>query len=110
MISDFDRLIDRAGTSSTKWERYAGRDMLPFWVADMDFAMPAFIRGAIARRLEHPIIGYTRTPAPVVQAFQDWLARHYGWNVPRSGWCGCPAWSPASISRRARRPVPTGRS
>jgi len=79
---DFDRVIDRRGTFSTKWERYAGRDILPFWVADMDFAMPEFIRTAIAARLEHPIMGYTRTPAPVVTAFQTWLQRNFGWQVP----------------------------
>ncbi|MBX3705388.1 MAG: PatB family C-S lyase [Pseudomonadales bacterium] len=78
----FDTVIDRRGTFSTKWERYAGRDVLPFWVADMDFAMPAFIQAAIARRLEHPIVGYTRTPAPLVDAFRAWLERHYGWRVP----------------------------
>jgi cystathionine beta-lyase len=81
-LADFDRPIDRRGTWATKWERYAGRDILPFWVADMDFAMPSFIQEAIARRLQHPIIGYTRTPAPVVAAFQDWLARNYDWTVP----------------------------
>jgi cystathionine beta-lyase len=79
---DFDRIIDRTGTFSTKWEKYAGRDILPFWVADMDFAVPDFIRAAIAARLEHPIIGYTRAPAPVISAFQAWLLRHYHWSVP----------------------------
>jgi cystathionine beta-lyase len=79
---DFDRVIERRGTDSKKWERYAGRDILPFWVADMDFAMPAFVRDAIAERLDHPILGYTRTPAPVVEAFQRWLADHFAWQVP----------------------------
>ncbi|MEQ8485390.1 MAG: PatB family C-S lyase [Pseudomonadales bacterium] len=82
--SDFDRLIDRTGTSSTKWDKYAGRDVLPFWVADMDFAMPPFIEAAVRRRLEHPIVGYTRTPPGLVAAFQGWLERHYGWQVPDS--------------------------
>jgi cysteine-S-conjugate beta-lyase len=81
---DFDRLIDRAGTSSTKWEKYAGRDVLPFWVADMDFAMPEFIRRAVLARLEHPVMGYTRTPATLVAAFREWLLHHYRWDVPES--------------------------
>jgi cystathionine beta-lyase len=79
---NFDEEIDRAGTTSSKWEKYAGRDILPFWVADMEFATPAFIREAIAERLAHPIIGYTRTPPGLVEAFQAWLARHYDWTVP----------------------------
>lgn len=91
---DFDQLIDRRGTFSSKWERYAGRDVLPFWVADMDFAMPAFIRDAILRRLEHPILGYTKTPAPVVEAFRSWLSHHYGWQVPEE-WL---VWLPGVIT------------
>jgi cystathionine beta-lyase len=78
---DFDTLIDRQGTSATKWERYAGRDILPFWVADMDFAMPPFIADAVRSRLEHPILGYTRTPPSLVAAFQAWMQHHYQWRV-----------------------------
>lgn len=78
---DFDTLIDRRGTSATKWERYAGRDILPFWVADMDFAMPPFIADAVRARLEHPILGYTRTPPSLVAAFQAWMQHHYQWQV-----------------------------
>jgi cysteine-S-conjugate beta-lyase len=83
-VEGFDRIIDRRGTSSSKWEKYAGQDVLPFWVADMDFAMPDFVREAVQRRLDHDVIGYTRTPAPLVEAFQRWLADHYGWSVPES--------------------------
>jgi cysteine-S-conjugate beta-lyase len=81
---EFDRIIDRSGTSSSKWEKYAGRDVLPFWVADMDFAMPEFIRRAVLERLEHPVVGYTRTPATLVAAFREWLRHHYEWDVPES--------------------------
>lgn len=80
----FDRVIDRRGTFASKWDRYADRDILPFWVADMDFAMPDFIRDAVAARLEHGVVGYTRTPDPLVAAFRGWLERHYGWSVPAS--------------------------
>ena len=41
-MNDFDQLIDRRNSHSTKWDKYAGRDILPFWIADMDFAAPAF--------------------------------------------------------------------
>ncbi len=79
---DFDRIIDRRHTSSSKWEKYAGRDILPFWVADMEFATPDFIREAVAERLAHEVIGYTRTPPALVEAFIGWLSREYGWAVP----------------------------
>ena len=81
-MSDFDQLIDRRHSHSTKWEKYAGQDILPFWVADMDFAAPDFIRNALHERLEHPIIGYTRTPTSLTEAFQGWLNHHYGWSIP----------------------------
>ncbi len=78
----FDDEIDRSHTSSAKWDRYQGRDILPFWVADMDFPVPDFIREAVVRRLEHPILGYTRTPDSANAAFQSWLQRSHGWTVP----------------------------
>lgn len=81
-LSQFDLEIDRSDTNSAKWDRYQGRDILPFWVADMDFPAPDFIRAAIAERLEHPILGYTRTPEAAVDAFQSWLQRSNGWTVP----------------------------
>ncbi len=82
MAFNFDQEIDRSRTTSAKWEKYAGRDVLPFWVADMEFATPAFIREAVSDRLEHPIIGYTRVPPALVENFQSWLSRHHGWTVP----------------------------
>ncbi len=64
-----------------KWDRYLGRDVLPFWVADMEFEMPGFILDALRERIDHGIIGYTRTPDALVAAFLDWLQRNYGWKV-----------------------------
>ncbi|MEM8768027.1 MAG: PatB family C-S lyase [Pseudomonadota bacterium] len=82
MNFDFDSVIDRSGTASSKWERYRGKDILPFWVADMDFPTPSFVREAVRYRLDHEILGYTRTPASTVAAFQGWLSRNYAWTVP----------------------------
>jgi cystathionine beta-lyase len=79
---EFDREIDRSNTASSKWEKYAGQDILPFWVADMDFASPPMVREAIARRLSHEVLGYTRPPASLSAAFHGWLKRDYGWMVP----------------------------
>ena len=73
--------IDRRGTSSEKWERYAGRDVLPLWVADMDLPTAPFVLNAVRERLEHPILGYTAPPARMVGAFVAWLRERYGWCV-----------------------------
>ena len=79
--SRFEPRIDRSGTSSEKWEKYAGLDVLPFWVADMDLPTAPFVIDAARERLEHPILGYTATPPPAVDAFLGWLARRYDWLV-----------------------------
>lgn len=81
MSFDFDALVDRRESSSTKWERFAD-DVLPMWIADMDFAAPDFILDAIAERLAHPILGYTNKSPELVEAFIDWLAYHHQWDVP----------------------------
>jgi cystathionine beta-lyase len=80
-MSEFDQVIDRRTTSSAKWGRYADRDILPFWVADMDFRSPAFIRAALSARVEHGIFGYTETPAALVEAAIEWLDERFGWRV-----------------------------
>jgi cystathionine beta-lyase len=60
MTFNFDRPPDRLGTDSQKWQKYAGREILPMWVADMDFEVAPPITEAIRRRLDHPIFGYAR--------------------------------------------------
>lgn len=86
---DFDRPIDRRGTNSVKYDTLAehfGRgDLLPMWVADMDFETPGFIVGALRRRLEHPLYGYTAEPADYRPAITDWIRTHHGWEV-RGEW------------------------
>ena len=81
-MSEFDRRVDRRGTGSAKWDKYQGRDVLPFWVADMDFEAPDFLLDALRARLEHRVFGYTRLPDGLVAAFQGWLERNYQWQVP----------------------------
>ena len=62
MAYDFDCVIDRAGTNATKLQKYADSNILPFWIADMDFAVPDFILEPLRERLDHPIVGYTKRP------------------------------------------------
>ncbi|MEM0964832.1 MAG: PatB family C-S lyase [Verrucomicrobiota bacterium] len=59
MKYDFDSCPDRGGTGSLKWDRYSGKDILPFWVADMDFRTAPEIETALASRLAHGVFGYT---------------------------------------------------
>ena len=81
LVTRAGRHIDRSGTACEKWEKFAGRDVLPFWVADMDLPMPPFVLDAIRQRLKHPVLGYTVAPRPAVEALVDWLERRYSWRV-----------------------------
>ena len=82
---DFDKIVDRRGTGALKvdvlQERYGNSELLPLWVADMDFETPSFIIRALRQRLEHPLFGYTTEPEEYKAAIIDWIASHHGWRV-----------------------------
>jgi cystathionine beta-lyase len=78
---DFETLPDRRGTGSLKWDRYAGSDVLPMWVADMDFLSPPCVVEALRRRVEHGVFGYTAPHAEVTEATLAWLADRHGAKV-----------------------------
>jgi cystathionine beta-lyase len=78
---DFDRLIDRRSLPSEKWGRYAGRDVLPLWVADMDFAAPPAVIDALHRRIDHGVFGYTDAWPSLVEAVVEGLQRDHGWAI-----------------------------
>jgi cystathionine beta-lyase len=78
---DFDRLIDRRSLPSEKWGRYAGRDVLPLWVADMDFAAPPAVIEALHRRIDHGVFGYTDAWPALEQAVVEGLRRDHGWTI-----------------------------
>lgn len=78
---NFDEIIDRLPTSSNKWNKYAGRDILPLWVADMDFVSPPSVLAALHERIAHGIFGYTDPPDSLVEAVRAYAARHYGWAI-----------------------------
>lgn len=86
---NFDKIIDRKNTSSLKWdalkERYGNADLLPLWVADMDFETPSFITEALAARLQHPIFGYTIEPEDYWPTVIKWIERHHQWQ-PKRRW------------------------
>ncbi|MDX9707815.1 MAG: PatB family C-S lyase [Azospira sp.] len=79
--SGFDRVIDRRGGDSLKWNRTAGSDALPLWVADMDFAAPPAVLAALQRRIEHGVFGYAEPSAALVAAVRSHLEGEYGWCI-----------------------------
>jgi len=81
MTFDFDTVHSRLGTDSEKWLRYAGSDVLPMWVADMDFHAPPAVLDALRRRVEHGIFGYARPTREVTDAVVNALRERHGWEV-----------------------------
>jgi len=77
---DFDEIIERRGSWSTRWERYPG-DVIPLWVADTDFRAPPAVLEAIARRAAHGVFGYSAPPAELRDAVVERMQRLYGWRV-----------------------------
>lgn len=76
----FDEVVERRGTDSIKWSRH-GEDVLPLWVADMDFRSAPAIKEALAKRVEHGVFGYGVEPADLSAAARDRMARLFGWNI-----------------------------
>jgi cysteine-S-conjugate beta-lyase len=86
---NFDLITQRTGTNSIKWDGrdrvFGNADIIPLWVADMDFETPKFIRDRISKRLEHPILGYTYRDSKFSVSFTEWVKRRHNWVVD-------PAW------------------
>lgn len=78
---DFDTVIDRRNTGSEKWDRYAGQDIIPLWVADMDFRSPPAVLEALQQRVEHGVFGYSSPPEELVAVVLAMLRQEYGWQV-----------------------------
>ncbi len=87
MTIDFDHEIPRNGTNSVKHDgraAYFGTDdVLPLWVADMDFASPEAVTRALQERAAHPVYGYTLYPESAYEALMVWLKKRHGWEVQR---------------------------
>ena len=90
---DFDKIVDRRGTDCTKWDSRPeipegadypiGDDLLPMWIADMDFESAPEITRALVERASHGVFGYTDVPDSCYQAIINWEARRHGWRVRR---------------------------
>lgn len=87
MDYNFDELIDRTHTDSLKYDLrktiFGKQDVIPMWVADMDFRTPDFILEAIHKRLQHPVLGYAAQPPGLNAAIVDWMRGRHGWSVKK---------------------------
>lgn len=87
MTYNFDKIIDRTGSGDLKHgvlkERWGRDDLLPLWVADMDFETPQFITDALRSRLDHSLFGYTVVPEELWTTIIKWIADHHNWLVER---------------------------
>jgi cystathionine beta-lyase len=81
MSFDFTSVPARTGTDSQKWKKYAGTDILPMWVADMDFRSSPAILAALHERVEHGVFGYARPTQATVDAVVNACAARYGWSI-----------------------------
>ena len=78
---DFEHVPERRGSDSVKWNKYAGQDVLPLWIADMDFASPPPVLAALQARVARGDLGYAEPWPALVEAVQAYCQRHYDWRV-----------------------------
>jgi cystathionine beta-lyase len=83
MVHDFDRPVDRRGTNSLKWDLYKGKEVIPLWVADMDFQVSEPIIRALKAHVDHGIFGYTLVPEELVDVVVRRLETQYKWKIER---------------------------
>lgn len=83
MKYDFDEIIPRRNTCSYKWDSAEDKDVLPMWVADMDFRTAPVIINRLQQRVSHGIFGYTRVPEEYYQAVTAWFERRHAWRIER---------------------------
>lgn len=99
LVYDFDTRIDRTSRNSSKWtqmkERTGLDDLIPLWVADMDFAVAPEIVNAIKDRAAHPIYGYTTFPDGYYSGLINWMAKRHGWNGVKKDWI---VWTPGVVA------------
>jgi cystathionine beta-lyase len=91
----FEEIIDRSHTGSLKWDKYASRDVLPMWVADMDFRSPPAVLHALRERVSHGVFGYTLPDAELMQVLYKYLKDAHGFEVEREWIIWLPGLVPA---------------
>jgi cystathionine beta-lyase len=98
---DFDVVVPRQGTGSRKWDAVAAvfgaDDVLPLWIADMDFSSPSAVTECLRKRTEHSIFAYNTQEESLFTSFIDWCRRRYGWDVKREWILVAPGVVPSII-------------
>ncbi len=96
---DFDQEINREGSHSVKYDgrqaMFGTSDVIPVWVADMDFAAPPAVTQALIERAKHPIYGYTQFPDSLYEALIGWMQHRHHWNIQRDWIVFCPGVVPS---------------
>lgn len=94
MKYDFDKVVERSNTASVKWdateELFGEKELLPLWVADMDFKVPDEVVKAIQSQAEHGIFGYTTRKPSYYEAIIDWMKDHHNWVIEKEWICHSP--------------------
>lgn len=80
---DFDKLTARRGSNCYKWDEAANDEVIPLWVADMDFEVAPAIKEALRKRVEHGVFGYTMVPDSYYDAIVNWFDNRHGWHINR---------------------------
>ncbi|MFO7665821.1 MAG: PatB family C-S lyase [Desulfobacterales bacterium] len=80
---NFDAPVDRSGTYSMKWDKYKGKDIIPLWVADMDFLSPPAVIDALVKRIDHGVFGYTLPPQELNEIIISLMKNEYEWKVEK---------------------------
>ena len=106
---DFDTTIERRDTCSLKWERYRDRDILPLWVADMDFKAPPAVLDALRQRNEPGVYGYTIAPDDLAALICDRLEKRYAWAVAPEAIVWLPGVVSGFLSPHRSQPVSESR-
>ena len=98
-VYDFDAVIERRGTAAVKWDLvdrlFSGHDLLPLWVADMDFASPQPVIEALARRAQHGVFGYSACMDSYYEAAIAWMSERHGWRLQKDWIVFCPGVVPS---------------
>ncbi|MBN1838705.1 MAG: PatB family C-S lyase [Campylobacterales bacterium] len=82
-MSSFDEIVDRTQTPSEKWDKYKGKDVIPTWVADMDFKSPPCVIEALQKRVREGVFGYTAVDDETYDAILAFMKRHYNWEIQK---------------------------
>ncbi|MCX4190611.1 MalY/PatB family protein [Methylophaga sp. OBS3] len=96
---DFDQVITREGSGAQKYDNreviFGLQDVIPLWVADMDFSVPPAVNKALKQRAEHPIFGYHQFPDSLYQAIQNWYLKRFNWSIDKQHILMCPGVVPS---------------